>query len=130
MALGPYEHLLEIQQSDSITVVRFKRRTILESAAIEAIGEHLLSLAGAEGRRTFLLNFSGVESLTSGMIGKFVALQRSLQGMGGRLAFCCVDPFLLEIFKVVRMPQVIPIHADESQAVQALSAEVRGESSK
>jgi anti-anti-sigma regulatory factor len=120
MALGPYEHLLEVEQVGEATIVRFKRRTILESAAIEAIGEHLLNLSGEEGRRIFLLNFRGVESLTSGMLGKFVALQRALDAVGGRLAFCCVDPFLMEIFKIVQVPQFVPIHSDEPQALQAL----------
>ncbi len=123
MALGPYEHLLEVQHLDQTTVVRFKRRTILESAAIEAIGEHLHHLAEEEDRRAFLVNFTGVESLTSAMLGKFVALCRALSDTGGRLAFCCVDPFLMEIFKIVQIPELIPIYADEPQALQALSAE-------
>ncbi len=123
MALEPFEHFLEMQQIGETTIVRFKRRTLLESTAIEAIGEHLLQLSSEAGRRTFLLNFSGVESLTSGMLGKFVALHRKLNDAGGRLAFCCVDPFLMQIFKIVQVPQLIPIHADEPQALRALSGE-------
>ncbi len=121
MTLGPYEHLLEIEHLDQATVVRLKRRTILESAAIEAIGEHLLRLANEEGRRAFLVNFTGVESLPSAMLGRFMALYRALSDAGGRLAFCCVDPFLMEIFKIVQVPNLIPIHADEPQGLQALS---------
>jgi anti-anti-sigma factor len=122
MALGPYAHLLEVQHVGQATVVRFKRRTILEGAAIEVIGEHLLELTGEEGRRTFLVNFAGVESLTSAMLGKFVALHKVLSDAGGRLAFCSVDPFLMEIFKVVQMPQLIPVYGDEAQALQALTS--------
>ncbi len=123
MPLGPYEHLLEVQHLDPATVVRFKRRTILEGAAIEAIGEHLVQLAGEQGRRDFVLNFSGVESMTSAMLGKFVALYRQLSDAGGRMVFCSVDPFLMQIFKVVKVPDLIPIHSDEAQALHALSDE-------
>ncbi len=123
MSLGLYEHLLEVQHLEQTTIVRFKRRTILDNSAIEAIGDALLRLAAEEGRRVFVVNFAGVESLTSGMLGKFAALHHTLTEAGGRLAFCSVDPFLMEIFKVIHMPQLIPIHADESQAIQALSAE-------
>ena len=123
MTLEPYEHLLEVEHIERATVIRFKHRTILENTAIEAIGEQLRRLSGDEGRKAFLLNFTGVESLTSAMLGKFAALYRNLNDAGGRLAFCCVDPFLLEIFKVVQMPNLIPIHADEAQALQALSTE-------
>ena len=122
MADSLFEHLLEVEQVGTVTVARFKQRTILGTSAIEAIGDRLLRLAGEEGRRDFVLNFAGVESLPSAMLGKFVQLQKTLGEAGGRLAFCRVDPFLMQIFKVVQMPDLIPIHADEAQAVQSLSA--------
>ena len=122
MARGFYEQLLEVEQVQQATVVRFKRRTILEPAAIRAIGDSLLRLAAAEGRRTILINFSGVESLTSAMLGEFAVLQRALSDSGGRLAFCCVEPFLMQVFKVVKIPERIVIHADETTALQALSS--------
>jgi anti-anti-sigma factor len=123
MTLHTYDHLLEAQRAGQTTVIRFKRRTILDSMAIEAVGEHLLQLAGDDEHRAFVLNFAGVESLTSAMLGKFVALHRVLNESGGRLAFCCVDPFLMEVFKIVQIPERIPIYPDEAQALQALSAE-------
>lgn len=122
MAREAYDHLLEAEHLEHATVIRFKRRTILDSRAIEAIGEHLLRLAGDREHQAFVLNFAGVESLTSAMLGKFVALHRLLNESGGRLAFCCVDPFLMEVFKIVQIPERIPIHADEAGALQALSA--------
>lgn len=123
MTLQTYDHLLESRHVEQTTVIRFKRRTILDGLVIEAIGEHLLRMAGTEGPRNIVLNFTGVESLTSAMLGKFVALHRTLSDVGGRLAFCCVDPFLLEVFKIVQIPERIPIHADETQALQALSTQ-------
>jgi anti-anti-sigma factor len=123
MTLQTYDYLLEVHPIEQTTVIRFKRRTILDSTAIEAIGEHLLRLAGDEEHRAVVLNFAGVESLTSAMIGKFVALHRLLNESGGRLAFCCVDPFLMEVFKIVQIPERIPIHSDEAQALRALSAD-------
>jgi anti-anti-sigma factor len=120
MTLEPYAHLLEVEQVGEVTVVRFKRRTILEGEAIEAIGKHLLELAQQEDRLAFVLNFSGVESLTSGLLGRFMALYNMLDDVGGRLVFCRVDAFLMQIFKVVRMPELIAIYPDEAQAVEAV----------
>jgi anti-anti-sigma factor len=125
MTQGPYEHVMEVEQIAQATVVRFKRRTILEPAAIQAVGDQLLRLAGEEGRRSVVLNFKGVESLTSAMLGEFVVLHRALSESGGRLAFCCVEPFLMQVFKVVKLPERIPIYTDEPLALQALSSEVQ-----
>jgi len=121
MTAGAYDNVLEVEQIQDATVVRFKRRTILEPAAIQAIGDQLLRLSGAEGRRVLVLNFTGVESLTSAMLGEFVVLQRALSESGGRLAFCGVEPFLLQVFKVVKIPERIAIYPDEAAALQAIS---------
>jgi len=49
MSQGPYEQMMEVEHLPQATVVRFKRRTILEPSAIEAIGGQLLRLAAEEG---------------------------------------------------------------------------------
>lgn len=122
MTQSPYAQVMEVEQLAQATVVRFKRRTILEPAAIQAVGDQLLHLAGAEGPRTILLNFNGVESLTSGMLGEFVVLHRALSESGGRLAFCSVEPFLMQLFKVVKLPDRIPVYENEPLALQTLGS--------
>lgn len=112
--------LLEVASPEGVTVVRFKRRTILDPASIEAVGERLAELTGeGEGRR-IALDFSRVESLTSGMLGKFLALHQSVERTGGKLVFCGVGPFLKQIFTICNIPETIPILADEAEAVRAL----------
>lgn len=121
MAESPYQQTLQVEQIPQATVVRFKRRTILEPAAILAIRDRLLQIAEAEGSRAILINFQGVESMTSAMLGELVALHRTLSSGGGRLAFCCVEPFLMHVFNVVNLPEQIPIFPDETTALQSLS---------
>lgn len=126
MSASPYEQAMEVEHTPQATIVRFKRRTILEPAAIQAIRDRLLRLAGEEGRRTILVNFQGVESLTSAMLGELVALHRTLSECGGRLAFCRVEPFLMHVFQIVKLPERIPIYEDEASAVQTLAGAVDG----
>lgn len=122
MTENPYEQLMEVEHAPPATVVRFKRRTILEPAAIQAISSRLLRLTSEQGRRTILVNFRGVESLTSAMLGEFVVLHRALSEGGGQLAFCCVEPFLMQVFKIVKIPERIPVYNDETMALQALDS--------
>jgi anti-sigma B factor antagonist len=113
--------LVEVAQTRGVTVVRFTRRTILDPGAIEAVGERLLDLVNNQGRRLLVLDFSRVESLTSGMLGKFAALHTIIDAAGGRLVFSGVGPFLQQIFAICNIPQSIALHPDESAAVQALA---------
>jgi hypothetical protein len=55
------------------------------------------------------------------MLGKFMALHRLLNDEGRQLAFCYVNPFFLETFKIAQVSNRVPIHADETQALQALA---------
>ena len=121
MSESPYEQVMEVEHVPEATVVRFKRRTILEPAAILAIRDRLLRLAGEEGHRTMLVNFQGVESMTSAMLGELVMLHRTLSECGGQLAFCRVEPFLMHVFKIVKLPERIAVYDDEAMALQALS---------
>jgi anti-anti-sigma factor len=114
------EALFEATQSEGVTVIRFARRTILDPDVIELVGERLLGLVRGEGRRKFVLDFARVESLTSGMLGKFVALHQAVEADGGRLVFCSVGPFLQQIFAICNVPKASPILDDEAEAVRAL----------
>jgi anti-anti-sigma regulatory factor len=115
-----YEQHLELERVGPVSIVRFKRRTILEPEIIQGIGDRLLQLAGEKTGGAILLNFKGVESLTSALLGEFRILHRALTEAGGRLAFCAVEPFLAQLFKVVKIDDLIPIYADEQAALQAL----------
>ena len=122
--MSPETHpdLVEVCPVQGVTVVRFTRRTILDPAAIEALGERLLALAREEAGRRLVLDFARVESLTSAMLGKFAVVQATVAEAGGRVVCCNVGDFLRQIFTVCGFPDAIPIHADEAAAVQALTA--------
>jgi hypothetical protein len=123
MQLDSQQGLLELAALGDVTVARFTRRTILESEAIDALGGRLLGLVRDQGCRKVLLNFARVESLTTAMLGQFVALYTELAAAAGRLAFCHVDPFLLEIFRICKVPPEIPVYPDEATALCALAAD-------
>ncbi len=127
MSEVPTHGLLDVDQVGDCTVARFRRRTVLDTLAIEAVGERLRGLVRDGGCRKLLVNFAQVESLTSGMVGNFVALHKDVSELGGRLAFCCVGPFLSHIFAICRIPGEVPTFADEAQALADLGAPPPGQ---
>ena len=112
--------LVQIERVEGVIVVRFLRRTIFDPLLIELIGSHLLELTDQEPNSRLLINFTNVESLTSAMHGKLVGIYRAIEDEGGQLAFCCVDPFLQQIFHICRLPPEIVIYENEADAVAAL----------
>jgi anti-anti-sigma factor len=122
MTAERHPDLVEVQQAEGVTVVRFTRRTILDPDAIEAVGDRLLGLVRDEGCRKLVLSFGEVESLTSSMLGKFVGLHQAVEDGGGRMVFAHVDPFLQQIFHICNLPPGIATYPDEASAVAAVGA--------
>jgi anti-anti-sigma factor len=120
MSAEPHADLVEVQQVQGITLVRFTRRTILDPLIVHALGDRLMDLVRQQESKKFILDFARVESLTSAMLGKFAALQTTITQVGGQIVCCNVGDFLKHIFQVCYFPQSIPIHDNEESAVQAL----------
>jgi anti-anti-sigma factor len=121
MAPDTTHGLLEIEQIGDVTVGRFTRRTILETTMINAVVEHLRQLVRSRPCQKVALNFSRVESITSAMLGALVSLHNEVESSQGRLVFCCVQPFLAQIFQVCKIPEQIKILPGEEEAIRGLA---------
>jgi len=110
---------LEIEAVGGVTVVQFRARQIVSEAAVQALGQQLLSLAAGSDRQ-LLLNFGNVERLSSAVLGSVVALERAVRRAGGRLALCGVRPDLAYILAVTRLDQHLELYPSEEDALQSL----------
>src|SRR5689334_16752948 len=122
MPLPSYYRWLEVEQFGDVTVVRFTTRTILGDDAIDAIAAQLFGLVEEAGCRQFVLNLGNVESVSTAMVGKLVALHRRLEAAQGQLALCRMGPFLVEIFKVLNLGPLARVYGEEQEAVQSFGA--------
>jgi anti-sigma B factor antagonist len=110
---------LQIEHVDHLTIVRFVDRPTLSGTTAEAVSDELGRLVDREGRFRLILNFGKVESLTSLMLGKLIALNKKVQAAGGRLAVCNLSPDLQELFEITRLSEYLAIYADERDALQS-----------
>lgn len=112
--------LLNVTEVGDVTVVTFAWRKILDEQVIRDLREQLHYLVEHEGRRKILLNFRGVELMSSAMFGSLLTLHRLLQRFEGRVVFCELDPTIQEVFEITRLARVLTIHKDEQGALQSL----------
>jgi anti-sigma B factor antagonist len=110
---------LEITDVSGVTVVRFSDRKILDATAIEELGEELFALVESEKRKSLLLNFTGVEFLSSAALNKLIILDKKVKANGGRLKMCEVRPEIAEIFAITRLDRLFDIRDDERTAREA-----------
>jgi anti-anti-sigma factor len=113
------QRYLQVEQIGTVTVVTFNRSEFLDETTIRLIGEQLAHLAIRSERPRLLLNVAAVKKLSTMLLGHFITLNKKTRAAGGRMALCRLDPQLHEAFDMLRVGQLIPIFAQEQDALQA-----------
>ena len=75
-----------------------------------------------QGRRKVVIDLSGAGFIDSTGIGVLVGALKKLRETGGSLAVVCPDEDMLNIFEVVGLENVIPLHPSRDDAVSAIAA--------
>lgn len=100
---------LEVTRSGDRTTARFAHLTSLNEYHADQIGKQLLALADGPGTKFVTLDLANVEYVTSTILGHLVALNKRLQGAGGRLTLENVQPAVRDILKVTSLDQVLDL---------------------
>src|SRR5262245_12564515 len=100
-------------------MVRFNDRKIMDMVLIQELGDELFALVEKEKRINLLLNFAGVEFLSSAALNKLIVLDKKIKTAGGKLLLCNLRPEIFEIFAVTRLTQLFTIMRTEQEALAA-----------
>jgi anti-sigma B factor antagonist len=102
-----------------VSIVRFVDKKIVDSASIEQLGEELNSLVLVDNRGVLLLNFEGVDFLSSAALNKLISLNNKVKSVQGRLKLCNLRAEIKEIFTMTKLDRVFDIRKSESDALEA-----------
>jgi anti-sigma B factor antagonist len=110
---------IDVSKTGDVSVVRFRDRKILDEAVIQELGAELFALVEVDNRKTLLLDFGGVEFLSSAALGKLITFDRKVKTSQGRLKMCGLTPSILEVFQVTKLNKVFDIRTDAAEALAA-----------
>ena len=110
---------IDVSKVGEVTVVKFLDKKILDEAGIQELGLELFSLVEQDNRKSILLNFDGVEFLSSAALGKLITLDRKVKSHKGRLKMCNIRPEILDVFVVTKLNKVFDIRDGEAEALAA-----------
>jgi len=108
---------LGVEWRRDAAVARFTREVVLSGPEAEAAADRLAALLGEVGDGLLLVDFGNVQSLSSLMLGKLVALSRAANSAGARVALFNLRPDVREIMEVTRLDSVLRLHGAESEAL-------------
>jgi anti-sigma B factor antagonist len=110
---------IDVSKTGDVTVVRFNDKKILDESNIQELGTELFGLVEQDNRKAILLNFTGVEFLSSAALGKLITLDRKVKSNKGRLKMSNIRPEILEVFQITKLNKVFDIRDEEADAVAA-----------
>jgi anti-sigma B factor antagonist len=108
-----------VADANGVTVVRFVDRKIVDSGNIEQLGEELVALVTTDKCFNILLNFEGVEFLSSAALNKLISLNNKTKTAGGKLRLCNLRAEIKEVFTITKLDRVFDIRKSEADAIDA-----------
>ena len=108
---------VDVDQVGEVTVVRFRDNKIVEDISIQELGVEMFQLVEVENHDKLLLNFSGVDFLSSTALGKLITLDKKVKAQGGVLKLSNIRPEIYEVFTITRLNRLFDIKDDEADAL-------------
>jgi MFS superfamily sulfate permease-like transporter len=97
-----FQHLV-ISRAAGVTLVEFKSPATFADVSLKELGDDFALLAEtAERHCKIVLDFSGIESVSPGVIEALMQLHGTLKNRGSRLALCALEPAAREAFFTAR----------------------------
>jgi anti-sigma B factor antagonist len=118
----------QVDQVEGVTVVKVVGNQIAPDTkdALYAVAE---GSTGTARPRQVVLNMANVRILNSAAIGILINFQRKVRDAGGTLEICAIDPYVLDLFRLTKMDQVLDIHGTQQDAIDAFHGKARPSSS-
>jgi anti-sigma B factor antagonist len=110
---------LLVESIHGVTVATFADAEILTEESIEDLNHQLNDLIEGLGPARILLNFRDVRLMSSSMLAVLLKFSRRLDEARGELKLCCIDPNVMQAFRITRFDRLFAIYDEEAQALDA-----------
>ena len=110
---------LIVSFQDDVLVVEFADRRIVEHEAIAEISQQLNALLEQYPGLRILVNFAGVQQMSSSALGLLVSFAKKLEASGGQLKLCNILPQIYQAFIITRLHRVFEVHDSAHAAFAA-----------
>lgn len=113
MALSSHGSYLEPKEAGAGPASHFIHYRHVREPEMASLVEHLLDALQRQRTGTVFLDFSTVESLSAGALGRLVSLHTKLRDQGRRLVLLNLTAQLVEILEITRLHKLFNIHWPE-----------------
>lgn len=99
-------------------VVTFGNPKLVDADTIAAAGDRLTKLLEKKMQRRIVIDFDGVTSVSSAMMGELIRLHTKLSTVpGGKLVICNYDERMAQLLKMTKLDKVLTMAGDVEAAL-------------
>lgn len=110
---------VEVSESDGIWVVTFRDRQLFDERTVREVADQLFAAAPSTGPIRMIVDFTGVDLVSSSLLGKLLLMQRRVDASGGKLRLCEMTTPVRAVFKVSNLDRLFGIDRDRREALEA-----------
>lgn len=112
---------LRTEESEGVTIVRFREASILDAVTIQRIGRELYEIVETAERRKVVLDFHDVRFLSSQTLGVLLTLRRKADKANVRVAIARIRPELARVFQITNLDKLFGFFDSTEEAVANLN---------
>ena len=113
--------ILQVEGFSDIGIVRFAASRVLDGSNVEQLGQEFQYLVKERYTIKMVVNFEKVKYMSSAVLGKLITLNKLITAEKGKLKFCCIDPNVLEIFRIMKLDKLFKIYDTEEKAMESFN---------
>ena len=115
---------LKVTQEDGITIISFTSQTLsFDEAEVEEISDQFGKAIEASTNHKFVINFEGVEYMSSNILGMLVSSLLKIIKRGGRMRLAAVDKEIMQLFQITGLHKHFQCSPTVVSAIETLKAE-------
>ena len=117
----PTDKPFELLRRGSVLVVKVAADRMTDMDATDAFNDALTELLKSEQAAHWVIDFQRVTFMVTPAINTLVNVAKRIRQRGGVLALTGLNENISQVFSLMRLDEVFPIHPDVDAAVEALN---------
>jgi anti-sigma B factor antagonist len=112
---------IRVRQEGALTRVEFTERSIIDEVVIQRIGQEVLHAVETQAVPKLLMDFSGVQHLSSAALGVLITVNGKVKTKGGKMALCQIAKPIFEVFRITKLDKLFQVHDSADAASKSLA---------
>jgi anti-sigma B factor antagonist len=110
---------IEVRVENDAQVITFKDRLVFDDRTVRETAEQISAALPNDGTPIrVVIDFSGVELISSTFLGKLILLQRRIDGTGGKMRLCEMSGTVASVFRTSNLDRLFSIDRDQRAALE------------